>query len=46
MEDTTKTVKCLIDSALLIKGVSKNIQNQAKEKKGRFLDMIHQIQVY
>ena len=33
MEDTTKTVKCLKDSALLIKGVSENIQNQTKEKK-------------
>ena len=34
------TVKSLKDSSLLLKGVSKTIQNEAKEQKGGFLCML------
>ena len=34
MEDIMKIVKYLEDSGLLLKGVSKTIQNEAKERKG------------
>ena len=33
--DTTRTVKSLEESGLLIKGVNEIIQNEAKEQKGR-----------
>ena len=36
MENTIKTVKSLEDSDLLIKGVSKTIDNEAKVQKGGF----------
>ena len=37
MEDIIKIVKSLEDSGLLLKGVSKTIQNEAKEQKGGFI---------
>ena len=40
MEDIIKTVKCLEDSALLLKGVTETIQNEVKEQKGGFLSML------
>ena len=40
MEDTMKIDKFLEDPCLLLKGVSKTIQNEAKEQKGEFLSML------
>ena len=40
MKDIIKIVKSLEDSGLLLKGVSETIQNEAKEKKERFLSML------
>ena len=40
MEDIIKIIKSLEDFDLLIKGVSKTIQNEAKEQKGGFLCML------
>ena len=40
MKDIIKIVKHLEDSGLLLKGVSKTIQNEAKEQKGGFLSML------
>ena len=40
MKDIMKIVKSLEESDLLIKDVSKTIQNEAKEQKGRFLSML------
>ena len=40
MEDIMKIVKSLKKSALLIKGVSETIKNEAKEQKDGFLDML------
>ena len=40
MKDILKIVKFLEDSGLLLKGVSKTIQNEAKEQKGGFLSML------
>ena len=40
MEDINKLVKSLKDSGLLLKGVNKTIQNEAKEQKGGFLSML------
>ena len=40
MEDIMKIVKFLEDSDLLLKGVSKTVQNEAKEQKGGFLNML------
>ena len=40
MEDIIKIVKCLEDSGLLLKGVSKTVQNETKEQKGGFLSML------
>ena len=39
-EDIIKIIKSLEDFDLLIKGVSKTIQNEAKERKGGFLCML------
>ena len=39
MKDIMETVKSLGESGLLIKCVSKTIKNEAKEQKGRFLEM-------
>ena len=40
MNDIMKIVKSLEESDLLIKSVSKTIENKAKEQKGRFLGML------
>ena len=40
MEDIVKIVKYLKDYGLLLKGVSKTIQNKGKEQKGGFLSML------
>ena len=40
MEDTMKIVKSLAESGLLIKGVSENIENEAKSKKYGFFSML------
>ena len=40
MNDIMKIVKSLEESDLLIKSISKTIENKAKEQKGRFLGML------
>ena len=40
MKNIIRIVKSLEDSGLLLKGVSKTIQNEAKEQKGGFLSML------
>ena len=40
MKDIIKIVKSLKDSGLLLKGVSKTVQNEAKEQKRGFLSML------
>ena len=40
MEDIMEIVKSLEDSSLLLKGVSKTIQNNGKQQKGGFLRML------
>ena len=40
MEDIMKIVKFLEESGLLIKGVCETIQNESKEQKRRFLEML------
>ena len=40
MKDFIEIVKSLEDSGLLLKGVSKTIQNEAEEQKGGFLSML------
>ena len=40
MEDIMKIVKSLEDSGLLMKGISETIQNEVKEQKGGFLNML------
>ena len=40
MKDIMKVVKSLKESNLLIKGVSESIENEAKEQKVGFLDML------
>ena len=40
MKDIIEIVKSLEDSGLLLKGVSKTIQNEAKEQKAGFLSML------
>ena len=40
MEDIIKKVKSLVDSGLLLKGVTETIQNEVKEQKGAFLSML------
>ena len=39
-KDIIKTVKSLEDSGLLLQGVSKTVQNEAREQKGGFLSML------
>ena len=39
IKDIIEIVKSLEDSDLLLKAVSKRIQNESKEQKGRFLSM-------
>ena len=40
MEDIIEIVKSLEDSGLLLKGVTKTVQNEVKEQKGGFLSML------
>ena len=40
MEDIIKIVKSLEDSGLLLKGVTKIVQNEIKEQKGGFFSML------
>ena len=40
MEDIITIVKSIRDSDLLLKGISKIIENEAKEQKGGFLSML------
>ena len=40
MKDIIKIVKSLGDSGLLLKGVSKTVQNEPKEHKGEFLSIL------
>ena len=40
MDDVLKIVKSLEDSGVLLKGVSETIQNEAKEQRGGFLNML------
>ena len=40
IEDIIKTVKSLEDSGLLLKGVTETVQNEVKEQKGEFLNML------
>ena len=40
MDDILKIIKSLEDSEVLLKGASKTIQNEAKEKRGGFLSML------
>ena len=40
MEDTIRIIKSLEDSGLLLKGVSKTVQNDVNEQKGGFLSML------
>ena len=40
MKDIIKVVKSLENSSLLFKGVSKRIQNEAKEQRRGFLNML------
>ena len=40
MKDIIKTVKSLEDSGLLLKRVTKTVQNKAKEQKRAFLSML------
>ena len=40
MNDIMKTIKALENSGILLKGVSKAIKNETKERKGGFLSML------
>ena len=40
MNDITKIVRTLEDSNILLKGVTKKIENETKEQKGAFLSML------
>ena len=40
IEDIIKIVKSLEDSGLLLKGVTKTVQNEVKEQKGGFLSAL------
>ena len=40
MNDIIKIVQALEDSNILLKGVTKTIENEAKEQKGGFLSML------
>ena len=40
INDIMELIKCLEESGLLIKGVSKTIKNDAKEQNGGFLSML------
>ena len=40
MKDIMKIIKALQNSGILLKGVSKTIENETKEQKGGFLSML------
>ena len=40
MNDVVKIIKALETSGILLKGVSKTIENETKEQKGGFLSML------
>ena len=40
IEDLIKIVKSLEDSGLLLKGITESVQNEIKEQKGGFLNML------
>ena len=40
MKDIIEIVKSLKDSGLLLKGVSKTVENESEEQKGGFLSML------
>ena len=40
MNDIIKFVQALVDSNVLLKGVTKTIENVTKEQKGGFLSML------
>ena len=40
MNDITKIVQALKNSKILLKGVTKTIEKESKEQKGRFLSML------
>ena len=40
IHDIIKIVKCLEDFGLLLKGVTKTVQNEVKEQKGGFLSAL------
>ena len=40
IQDIIKIVKSLENSGLLLKGVTKTVQNEVKEQKGGFLSML------
>ena len=40
MDELIKIVKSLVDSGLLLKGVTESVQNEVKEQKGGFLSML------
>ena len=40
MDDIVKIVQALEDSNILLKGISKTIENKTKEQKGAFLGML------
>ena len=40
MNDTTKIIKNLEDSGILLKGVTRTVENETKEQKGGFLSML------
>ena len=40
MNDIIKIVQALEDSNILLKGATKNIENETKEQKGGFLSML------
>ena len=41
MKDIMKIIKALENSGILLKGVSKAIKNETKERRGGFLSMLH-----
>ena len=48
MNNIMKIIQALEDSNILLKEVTKTVQNEVKEQKGGFLSMllVHQVQVY
>ena len=41
MNDTMKVIEALENSGILLKGISKTIENETKEQRGGFLSMLH-----